>query len=55
MVVKLESVLPGEQMLRRRLELNLGDAERKVDVSGEVLNLTAQRSLQYFFIVGVIL
>ena len=48
-------MLSRGEMLGRGLDLNLGYVERKGDVFGEVLYLTAQRSLIYFCVVGEIL
>ena len=42
-------------MIRQELDLNLGDGEVKCDVLGEVLDLTARRSLQFFVLFGKIL
>ena len=38
LVVKAVSLLSIQQLLRRGLDLNLGDGERKGDVFGEVLD-----------------
>ena len=42
-------------MLGQRLDLNLGDGERKCDVFGEFLDLEDRRSIQIFCVVGEIL
>ena len=55
LVVKSESVLSREQVLRWGLDLNSGDRERRGDIFGEVLALMARRSLWCFCVIGEIL